>query len=110
MGRTTSTVGTPGFVLGDHYDANDGRQIDWANVTNKDSDGNKTVPAGTIMVLEDDNANSAEGKIAPRSLGLKNGAGTPVEYEATCILLATAKETSKTDSLSGYGVVLGGVI
>ena len=100
MGRTESNVGSPGFILGANYDANDGRQIDWANVTG--TEGSKTVPGGTIM------AETADGLLAPRKAGVQDA--TPDDYPATCILLASAEQSNNNDALSGYGVVLGGVL
>lgn len=102
MGRTTFNVGKPGFVLGGNYDANDGRQIDWDNVSDVNSAGKKEILGGTIM------AETANGKLAPRKEGVQDA--TPEDYPATCILLATATEGVSTDALTGYGVVLGGVV
>jgi|AntDeeMinimDraft_6_1070357.scaffolds.fasta_scaffold03751_2 hypothetical protein len=100
MGRTESNVGSPGFILGANYDANDGRQIDWANVTG--IEGSKAVAGGTIM------AETANGLLAPRKAGVQDT--VPADYPATCILLASAEQSNNNDALSGYGVVLGGVV
>jgi len=100
MARTESNVGSPGFILGANYDANDGRQIDWANVTG--TEGSKTVPGGTIMAEVDN------GLLAPRKAGVQDT--VPADYPATCILLASAEQSNNNDALSGYGVVLGGVV
>jgi len=102
MARTESNVGSPGFILGANYDANDGRQIDWANVTG--TEGSKTVPGGTIMAEVDN------GLLAPRKADVLDNQTTPVAYPSTSILLATAEQSNNNDALSGYGVVLGGVV
>lgn len=59
--------------------------------------GRKRVPAGTVMV------ELASGKLVPRSA--RPGAETAVG-----ILETDADQDSKTDSLSGYGLILGGVL
>jgi len=100
MARTESNVGSPGFILGANYDANDGRQIDWANVTG--IEGSKAVAGGTIM------AETANGLLSPRKAGVQDT--VPADYPATCILLASAEQSNNNDALSGYGVVLGGVV
>ncbi len=58
---------------------------------------NKVVPAGTVM------AQLASAMLVPR-------AARPGAEVAIGILISTATENSKTDSLSGYGVIVGGVI
>lgn len=102
MSRTTHNVGKPGFILGSNYDTNDGRQIDWDNVSDVDADGNKVVKAGTIM------AELGTGLLAPRKEGVQDA--TPEDYPATCLLLTTITEGDNVDAISGYGVVLGGVV
>lgn len=57
----------------------------------------KFVPAGTVMDLQ------ADGQIVPSALG---SAG----LTAYCLLATNADEDSRTDSMSGYGVILAGQI
>lgn len=59
--------------------------------------GDKVVPAGTVMV------ELASGKMIPRVD--RTGAETSIG-----LLAASAVENSKTDALTGYGVIVGGVI
>lgn len=63
MSRTTETVGTPGFILGVNYDANDGRQVDFDRVpaSFENADGNKEVPGATVV------SELGSGKVIPRS-------------------------------------------
>lgn len=59
--------------------------------------GSKVIPAGTVM------SQLSSGKLVPR-------AARPGSEAAIGLLISTATENSKNDSLSGYGVVVGGVI
>lgn len=57
----------------------------------------KVIKAGTVM------CQLSSGKIVPR-------ANRPGSEEAIGLLISTAQENSKSDSLSGYGIIIGGVI
>lgn len=61
-------------------------------------DAGHRIPAGTIMAR-----NATNHKLFPRVL--VTGAET-----AECVLLTDAKDDSKTDSLTGYGVTYGGIL
>lgn len=58
----------------------------------------KVIPAGTVMCQI-----AATGKIVPRL-------NQPGSEPAIGLLISTATENSKSDALSGYGVIVGGVI
>lgn len=174
MGRTTTNTTRPAFVADPgSIDRNTGRQVDWTNVPSsfKNSDGNKVIPAGTVMSGEvNSDAVGGSGKMVPRSatttvtvavssnvatatatahpfkvgdtvyitganLAYVNGektvatvptantftftatgadataTGTITAAWRVCGILETnATENSPTDSLSGYGVIVGGVV
>lgn len=98
--RTTTRVGRPGFVVdGPSLELNSGRQIDWANVAAGFIDaatGKKVLPAGTVI-----GELLGAGKISPRVL---------TTNPATGLLATTAIEGDRSAALSGYGVIVGGVI
>jgi hypothetical protein len=100
MPRTTKTIGTPGFVVdNESMESNDGRQIDWANVSNTYLDatsGKKVLPAGTVV-----GELLGAGKISPRVV---------TTNPATGILKTTAIQDDPSAALSGYGVYEGGVV
>ena len=83
-----------------------GAQIDWASVdpARVDASGKKYVPDGTIMARIVSN-----GKLIPRRdvAARGNALGTEV---AAGILIGQANEGDQSDALTGYGLVLGGVI
>jgi hypothetical protein len=174
MGRTTTNTTRPAFVADPgSIDRNTGRQVDWTNVPTsfKNTDGNKVIPAGTVMSGEvNSDAIGGAGKMVPRSatttvtvavssnvatatatahpfkvgdivyvtganLAYVNGektvatvptantftfaavgadasaTGTITTAWRTCGILETnATENSPTDALSGYGVIVGGVV
>lgn len=83
-----------------------GHQIDWESVDPErvDATGKKYVPDGAIM------AKLASGKVIPRrdvALAEGNAAGTET---AAGILIGQANEGDKSDALTGYGLLLGGVV
>ncbi|MEZ4542100.1 MAG: hypothetical protein R3C43_19155 [Chloroflexota bacterium] len=83
-----------------------GHQIDWASVdpARVDASGGKYVPDGTIM------AKLASGKIIPRrDVVLEEGNALGTETAAG-ILIGQANEGDKSDALTGYGLLLGGVV
>lgn len=98
--RTTTRVGRPGFAADpDSIELNSGRQIDWANVAAGYIDaatGKKVLPAGTVI-----GELLGNGKISPRVV---------TTNPATGILATTAIEGDRSAALSGYGVMVGGVI
>jgi hypothetical protein len=97
MAWSTQAIGQPDFVADwNSMDRNTGRQIDWSLVTLLVA-GKKTVKSGTVMVA------TASGKIVPRA----NRAGAET---AIGLLFGTATEGQPSHSLSGYGVIIGGVI
>jgi hypothetical protein len=83
-----------------------GAQIDWASVdpARVDASGKKYVPDGTIMARIVSN-----GKLIPRRdvAARGNALGTEV---AAGILLGQANEGDHSDALTGYGLVLGGLV
>lgn len=94
--RTTRTLGTPGFVVNRaSLIHGNGRQIDWAQVSNDFKDattGKKLIKAGTVM------HELPSGKIVPRTDALAG----------KFILVDDAYEASTTAPLSGYGIYAGG--
>jgi hypothetical protein len=98
--RTTTVIGRPGFVVDpSSIEQNPGRQIDWANVAAGYIDaatGKKVLPAGTVI-----GELLGSGKISPRVV---------TTNPATGILATTAIEGDRSAALSGYGVMVGGVI
>lgn len=98
--RTTTRVGRPGFVVdASSIRLNSGRQIDWANVAAGFIDaatGKKVLPAGTVI-----GELLGNGKISPRVV---------TTNPATGILATTAIQDDRSAALSGYGVIVGGVI
>lgn len=85
-----------------------GHQIDWAAVDPErvDSTGNKYVPDGTVMAV------LASGKMIPRvdvELDPAPGDQDGTE-EAVGLLIGQANQGDKTDALTGYGLLLGGVV
>lgn len=100
MGRTTSYVSLPGFVAdAGSINRNTGVQIDWTDVdvSRKNSAGKKVVEAGTIM------AELSGGQVIPR-LDVSG------KEKAVGILESTAVEDEPSAALSGYGLIIGGVI
>jgi hypothetical protein len=84
-----------------------GAQIDWDSVDpdRVDAAGKKYVPDGTIMARI-----AASGKVIPRrdvALAEGNAQGTET---AVGILIGQANESDRTDALTGYGLLLGGVV
>lgn len=83
-----------------------GAQIDWASVdpARVDASGKKYVPDGTIMARIVSN-----GKLIPRRdvAARGNALGTEV---AAGILIGQANEGDQSDALTGYGLVLGGLV
>ena len=102
MARTTKSVTRPGFVV-DHATAqlNGGRKIDWDSVpvSYENDAGDKVIPAGTPMA---DNANG----MVPRADLAADGSGG----EAFGLLASAADEGARSDALTGYGVIVGGVM
>ncbi len=97
MPRTTTVVSRPGFILDyESIDRMDGRQIDWAAVTNTDAEGRKFLPAGTPV-----GTLAGAGKLRPRVVTTNPAIG---------LLETNAYENTRSASQSGYGVIVGGVI
>lgn len=97
MPRVTTQVSRPGFIADHHsIDRSDGYQIDWAGVTQTDAEGRKYLLAGTVV-----GAALGAGKLRPRVVTTNPAIG---------ILETNAYETDRDAALSGYGVILGGVI
>lgn len=85
------------FVVDPHsIMRNGGAQVTWADwgAGYQDTEGNKVLPAGTICAITSD-------ELVPPAAG---GA------DAAVILATPAQENSGSDSLTGYGVIVGGVI
>lgn len=98
--RTTTRIGRPGFVADpDSIELSSGRQIDWANVGAGYIDaatGKKVLPGGTVI-----GELLGNGKISPRVVTTNPASG---------LLATTAIEGDRSAALSGYGVMVGGVI
>src|SRR5690606_12106551 len=104
--RTTRVASQAAFIV-DHQsiDRIDGRQIDWnevgAGVVDADT-GKKRIPGGWKMYEV-----SPGGKIAPTD----GATGQPAAAEEVIGILATdAGEGDQSAALSGYGVIVGGVL
>ncbi len=97
--KTYNTSRFPFVADRDSLDHDSGHTIDWANVnvSFQDATGKKYLPAGTVM----GELLSGNGSISPRAL---------TTNPATCILATDAHEGSEVSALSGFGVILGGVI
>lgn len=97
--RTTQCVSTPSFIADPASAARStGRQVDWANVDSSfaGSDGKKVIPAGH-RVYE-----TTEGKIIPKQ--------TAAQEPLLGLIETNAIEGDKSAALSGYGVIIGGVV
>lgn len=96
--RTSQYVSTPSFIADPaSVDRSTGRQIDWDNVPSSfaGADGKKVIPAGH-RVYE-----TAEGKILPV---------TQAEDPVFGLIETNAIQDDKSAALSGYGVIVGGVV
>lgn len=103
MTRTDFTASTPGFIADPaSIDLNTGRQVSWDDVPDSylGDDGKKQLPAGTIV----SELSNPAGKIVPRA--------DEVEYAGAAIgiLRTAAVEDDDVAAMSGYGVIVGGVI
>ena len=99
MGWITQKNSRHSFVVDPHsIQLNSGRQIDWANVSDtfKNAEGVKVLPAGTVV-----GELLGNGKVSPRVATTNPAIG---------ILADSAQENLRSDSLSGYGVIVGGVL
>lgn len=99
MGRTTRNITKPGFLVEQANAARDfGHQIDWAafDASYENAFGNVELKQGLVVSLD------ANGQIIPRDSG--NG------DVAQGLLATSANENSDDDSLSGYGLIRGGVV
>ena len=85
-----------------------GHQIDWDSVDPErvDAAGKKYVPDGSIMAL------LAGGKMIPRDdVDISPAPGDQLGTEtAVGLLIGQANEGDQSDALTGYGLVLGGVV
>lgn len=101
--RTTTFESRPGFYVDDSsFNRIGGRQIDWTSVLVAHVDANtgkKVLLPGTILIEK-----TAGGAVFPRA---DIGAGT---QKAIGILETYAIEDEPTAALSGYGIVVGGVV
>lgn len=101
MSRTTTNVTRPDFLVEHHNAARDfGHQVDWDAVptSKENTHGNKEIQGGTVVSL-------VGGNIVPRE-DVADATANPAQG----ILVSTANEDSDTDSLSGYGIIRGGVV
>lgn len=99
--QTSYNISRPDFVVDiASVTRNSGRQIDWANVAAgyvNALTGKKELPAGTVI----GEALSTNGKISPRAA---------TTNPATGILETRAIEGADAHALTGYGVLVGGMI
>lgn len=101
--RQTTYPGRPNFLKtpGNAIDRTGGLQIDWDNVDADDytdtASGKKIIPSGTVM----GNLLSAGGAMSPR---------VDTTNPAIGLLEGDAVEGELVDSLSGYGLIVGGVV
>lgn len=102
--RTSQYVSTPSFIADPaSVDRSTGRQIDWDNVPSSfaGADGKKVIPAGHRVYETED------GKIVPEPGD--DGDGNPVN-ELIGLIETNAIEGDNSAALSGYGVIVGGVV
>lgn len=98
--RTKTTVSRPRFLVEEHNAArHPGKQVDWAafGAPYQDANGNVVLKAGTPVAVDD-----TTGKLIPRS-------GT-APAEGLIATTASESQASDSDSLSGYGFIMGGVV
>lgn len=98
-------LASPGFIVDPQsVDLNSGRQIDWPNVPAayvQAESGKKHLPAGKVVLEQ------ADGTLIPRPTGdVAQPAGTTL----IGVLATSADEDSDVAALTGYGVVIGGVV
>lgn len=105
MARTNVTgLAGPGFAADRaSIDLNTGRQIDWDNVPAgyANSDGKKVLPAGKAV------SEMADGRLVPR---VDQDIVANPDRTAVGLLATVAVEGEKQAALTGYGVVIGGVV
>lgn len=107
--NTTYSLSRPAWLVDYEYSPRDGgAQIDWASCDPErvDTNGNQYVLGGTIM------ARLASGKVIPRvDVDLDPAPGDQLGTEtAVGLLIGEANTADKTDALTGYGLLLGGVV
>lgn len=107
--NTTYSFSRPAWIVDYAYTPRDtGVQIDWASCDPErvDANGNQYVPGGTIM------ARLASGLVIPRvDVDLDPAPGDQLGTEtAEGLLIGEANVADKTDALTGYGLLLGGVV
>lgn len=111
MARTNITGSSPGFVVDYNATArSDGRQIDWANVSDDfipSGQTKKVIPAGTVL------AENPAGKVIPRKDVAAAVVANPEDWAVTDtavgLIVSDAQEDSKVAAASGYGTFIGGV-
>lgn len=98
--RTEQSISHPTFIADlASIDRSTGRQIDWTNVSQSFVDattGRKVLPAGLRVY------STASGKVVDA-----DGVGA---VTLLGLLETSAEEGDRTAALSGYGVILGGVV
>lgn len=77
-----------------------GRQINWDNVSTTNADGKKHLPAGTVIGTAL-NTGANAGKVSPRVVTTNPAIG---------ILLTSATQGNPAEALTGYGILVGGVL
>jgi hypothetical protein len=106
--RTTSTNALPAFICDPQsLEQIQGRQVSWDGVDDSFIDattGKKRLPAGTIV---DEIAST--GKIIEHG-GTDNSVSPPESGSTLGILISEANEDAPSEALSGYGVLIGGVV
>lgn len=98
--RTSTATSRPNFLVEQANAARDpGRQIDWSafDATYENAYGNKELKAGTVVALD-----GTTGKIIPRDTGTGD--------TAVGLLASSANQNNDSESLSGYGLIRGGVV
>lgn len=97
MALVVTRVGGPSPIVDpSSIDRTNGVQIDWANVSTTNADGKKTLPAFTVV-----GTLLGSGKASPRVATTNPAVG---------MLATSAVEGDPTAALSGYGLIVGGVI
>lgn len=98
ISNLTATSGTVTVTTGSDHNYEVGDEVTISGTSNYD---------GTFEVTAVPSSNTFEYELG--STPADEGSGTVV-IEARGLLYANAEENSKTDSLSGYGVIVGGVV
>lgn len=109
MGSTTYQISRPTWLVDWKNTPRDlGHPVDWdsADPERANAQGKKYIPDGTIMALLDGGAMIPAADVG---LDLEGGNQTGAET-AVGLLIGEANESDRSDALTGYGLLRGGVV